>query len=189
MCFYFIWDLYHAILCLEVCFGKFHRKLLPLRGFQQALAKHSNTKAFENLIYLLHLNNKYSSIIKTMPLVMNICNQGWICWDGCITKRILCLACIFFVSCYHYISAASWFLGIAFLEPEKSKPKVQNITREEVFELIVLSKSHIQVEDVLCNSFSVYSVCAHRLYPCFLTQKSSDNIFKMFVTVVSFNVD
>ena len=43
---------------------------------QQEMAQHSNSKALDNLMHLQHLNDKSFHAIKTVLLVMNICNHG-----------------------------------------------------------------------------------------------------------------
>lgn len=45
-------------------------------GVQQEMAQHSNSKALDNLMHLQHLNDKSFHAIKTVLLVMNICNHG-----------------------------------------------------------------------------------------------------------------
>lgn len=76
--FYLIWYLYYVLFCLHVGFDKFHKNYL-LRGggwVQQEMAQHSNSKALDNLMHLQHLNDKSFHAIKTVLLVMNICNHG-----------------------------------------------------------------------------------------------------------------
>lgn len=133
-------------------------KIIASQGISEVLAKHSTAKAFENPMHLQHLN-ECSIIIKTIPLVMNICNQGQICWDGCITKVILCLACIFLGSCYHCICTIWRFLQISY---QKNKSKIWNNMWEEMSsELIILFKSHMQQGEAALYNASLFTECMH----------------------------
>lgn len=130
------------------------------RSFSKHWQKHSNTKAFENLMHLQHLDNKCSIIIKITPLVMNICNQGRICWDGGITKVIFCLTCIFLASSYHYICTSNWFLQISLSEPEKQSKSTKGHAGGGVI-WIYHTESHTQQGEAALHNASLFAQCMH----------------------------
>lgn len=143
-------------------------------------------------MHLQHLNNKCSIVIKMMPLVMNICNQGWICWDGGITKVIFCPTCTFLASSYHYIWTSNWFLQISSSEPEKQSKSTKAYAGAGVV-WIYHTRSHTHPKEkqpsiMLLSLLSACTQCMKCWIIKFADQNSCDTS-KRSVAVAAFSVN
>lgn len=143
-------------------------------------------------MHLQHLNNKCSIVIKMMPLVMNICNQGWICWDGGITKVIFCPTCTFLASSYHYIWTSNWFLQISSSEPEKQSKSTKAYAGAGVVWIYhIRSHTHPKEKQPSIMLLSLLSACTQCM-KCWIIKFADQNscdTSKGSVAVAAFSVN